>query len=113
MAVITGRGMEMEDVMTSEELAALNRAALRDLIADTAADLPTQNPVWTAGCLADALLATGKLVLVDDGAVERMARAIGKVLAFDVEPDVRADELTHEERCKIATAALETLGVKP
>lgn len=29
---------------------------LRDVIADTAADLSNGNPYWTAGCLADALI---------------------------------------------------------
>jgi len=53
-----------------------NRAALHKLIADTAADVSVQNQYWTAGDLADALIATGKLVLIDDGAVERVARAI-------------------------------------
>ena len=32
---------------------------LRDLIAEVAADLSGANPVWTAGCLADALIARG------------------------------------------------------
>ena len=32
---------------------------LRDLIADTAADLSNANPYWTAGCLADALIKKG------------------------------------------------------
>lgn len=30
--------------------------SIRDVIADTAADLSNGNPVWTAGCLADALI---------------------------------------------------------
>jgi oligoribonuclease NrnB/cAMP/cGMP phosphodiesterase (DHH superfamily) len=35
----------------------LDQAALRERIAAIAADLSANNPVWTAGCLADALLA--------------------------------------------------------
>lgn len=35
----------------------LNREELCGLIASTAADLSTENPVWTARCLAEALLA--------------------------------------------------------
>lgn len=32
---------------------------LRDLIVETAADLSNENPFWTAGCLADALIKKG------------------------------------------------------
>lgn len=57
--------------MAKDQLAALDRAAtLRKLISDTAADVSAQNTYWTAGTLADALIATGKLVLIDDRAVE-------------------------------------------
>jgi hypothetical protein len=59
--------------LTNDELAALDRAALRKLIADTAADLSAQNPVWTAGELADALIATNQLVLIGPDAVEALA----------------------------------------
>lgn len=37
---------------------------LRELIAEIAADLSGDNPVWTAGCLADALMRRG-IGLVD------------------------------------------------
>ena len=60
--------------MTRDKLAALDRAALRKLIADTAADLSAQKELWTAGDLAEALIATGKLVLIDDGAVEAVPK---------------------------------------
>ncbi|SES19927.1 hypothetical protein [Sphingobium sp. YR768] len=35
------------------------REAVRTIIAETAADLSTENPAWTAGCLADALISKG------------------------------------------------------
>ena len=41
--------------------------------------------------------------------IEAMARAMEKSLVWDVEKDVYAAELTHEERCKVATAALNAL----
>lgn len=56
--------------MTVTHEAPTQFTTLRDLIADTAADLSAANPYWTAGCLADALIRTGQLVLVDDGAVD-------------------------------------------
>lgn len=37
--------------------------------------------------------------------IEAMARAMDCALAFEVEGDVRAGELTHEERCAVAKAA--------
>lgn len=37
----------------------LEVTSLRDLIAEVAADLSADNPYWTAGCLADALIAKG------------------------------------------------------
>jgi hypothetical protein len=89
--------------MTRDKLAALDRAALRKLIADTAADLSAQKELWTAGDLAEALIATGKLVLIDDGAVERVARSIA---TFYGDEDIW--EAYHGD----ATAALSALGVK-
>lgn len=87
--------------MTRDQLAALDRAALRKLIADTAADLSAQKELWTAGDLAEALIATGKLVLIDDGAVERVAWGIRSVTGLS------------DCECKdAATAALSALGVK-
>ena len=50
-----------------------------------------------------------QLVLIGPDAVEVVARALEKSLAFDVESDVYAGELTHEERCKLARAALAAL----
>lgn len=44
-----------------------------------------------------------------DKLTEAMALAIEKSLAWDIENDVYAGELTHEERCKVATAALKAL----
>lgn len=37
----------------------LEVTSLRDLIVEVAADLSADNPYWTAGCLADALIAKG------------------------------------------------------
>jgi len=99
--------------MDKDQLAALDRAAtLRKLIADTAADVSAQYTYWTAETLADALIATGKLVLIDDGAVDRVARAIDHELVWEIETDVLAASLTREEQIKVARAALSALGVK-
>ena len=38
--------------------------------------------------------------------IERVARALERSLAWDVEQDVYAGELTHEERVKVAQAAI-------
>ena len=51
-------------------------------------------------------LRTGQLVAVADDAVERVARAIEKSLAWDVGMGVRAGQLTREEHRKVATAAI-------
>lgn len=88
--------------MDKDELAALDLAAtLRKLIADTAADVSAQNTYWTAGTLADALIATGKLVLIDEGAVDVMAKGIRSVTGLS------------DCECKdAARAALSALGAK-
>ena len=54
---------------------------------------------------------TGKLVLIDDGAVERAGFAIWHKLG-QIESNVRAGQLTEDEVREIATAALSALGVK-
>lgn len=124
---------------TADKITALDRAAtLRKLIADTAADVSAQNEVWTAGDLADALIATGKLVLIGPDAVEDVARAIST--AKGINPDAiyqhhegedwpvddrreYVDAFSGEKRVmlshkawrrseKFATAALAALGVK-
>lgn len=108
--------------MTNDELAALDRAATQKqpMLLEC-----VENGVWQIRLIfgegeknctamrqwADAYR-TGKLVLIGPDAVENVARALEKALAFDVESDVYAGELTHEERCKLATAALAALGVK-
>lgn len=45
-----------------------------------------------------------------DDLKERIARVLDRALAFEVESDVRAHELTHEERLKIAQAVLTELS---
>lgn len=106
--------------MTITHDAAKQFTTLRDLIADTAADLSAANPCWTAGCLADALIRTGQLVLVDDGAVERVARAIKA--KWDAAMHAEAEqsdgamgykEGPWEEWQGEAEAALAALQVKP
>jgi len=42
-------------------------------------------------------------------AIEAAARAMEKSLAWDIENDVYAGEMTHEERCKVARAAAPAL----
>jgi len=101
--------------MDKDQLAALDRAALRKLIADTAADVSAQNPVWTAGDLADALIVTGKLALIDDGAVERCVKAMRALAEREgwidhVHPDDQAEQ--DASFAQLTTAALAALGVK-
>ena len=94
----------------AEKLAALDRAARN---ADESGDgeLAYALNRQFAGALMTAYRAN-QLVLIGTDAVEVVARALEKSLAFDVESDVYAGELTHEERCKLARAALAALGVK-
>lgn len=49
---------------------------------------------------------TGQLVAVADDAVDRVARAIGTSLAYDIGMDVRAGSLTDDEKRKVATKAI-------
>jgi len=70
------------------------------------------NAWWDAMALRHAYRRTGKLVLIDDGAVERVARAIDHELVWEIETDVLAASLTREEQIKVARAALSALGVK-
>jgi len=88
--------------MTQAELAALSDAAGRPGMEGAAA----YNQFVLA--LVNAYRAN-HLAVIGPDAVDRVARALDKALAFDVELDVRVDELTHEERCKIATAAIAAL----
>lgn len=83
-----------------------NRAALHKLIADTAADVSVQNQYWTAGDLADALIATGKLVLIG-----LEARSVLEQL-FEAGWDTSREEtLSFFDHQKVATdAALAALG---
>lgn len=71
---------------------------LRDLIAEVAADLATERPYWTAGCLADALIAKGvglttrtpdpTPAVPDDGLVEALERiAAPAIVSLDQCPD--------------------------
>lgn len=52
------------------------------------------------------LYRTGQLVAVADDAVDRVARAIGTSLAYDIGMDVRAGSLTDDEKRKVATKAI-------
>jgi Lar family restriction alleviation protein len=56
--------------------------ALRDTISEIAADLSSNNPIWTADCLADALIKKGvglaapPTLLASEAEVEAVARAM-------------------------------------
>lgn len=56
--------------------------------------------------IAFTLTRTGQLVAVADDAVDRVARAIGTSLAYDIGMDVRAGSLTDDEKRKVATKAI-------
>lgn len=109
--------------MTITHDAAKQFTTLRDLIADTAADLSAANPYWTAGCLADALIRTGQLVLVDDEAVERVAVRLWRADAERAAPNVARSRnaeafknestVTREKWIGLASAALAALQVEP
>lgn len=47
-----------------------------------------------------------------DEVIEAMALAMEKSLAWDIENDVYAGEMTHEERRKVATAAYNAIRAK-
>ena len=49
---------------------------------------------------------TGQLVAVTDDAIERVARAIGTSLAYDIGMVVRVGSLTDDEKRKVATKAI-------
>ena len=123
--------------MDKEQLAALDRAATQGELIDLAT-LPDQiqslrnhaderrGKGWlksaanleASAYLIETLAAevakyrTGKLVLIDDGAVERVAQAIDHQLVWEIEADVLASSLTCEEQIKVARAALSALRVK-
>lgn len=48
---------------------------------------------------------------MSDDLFERVARALERSLARDVEQDVYAGELTHEERVKVAQAAIAAIDL--
>jgi len=55
---------------------------------------------------------TGKLVLIDDGAVERVVEEMRKVTLWYGTPLFSDVQLTEDEQRALATAALSALGVK-
>jgi hypothetical protein len=126
--------------MDRDQLAALDRAATQgvwSVCTDAAGDTFITCPTISAGSIcefgagyedatqdsidADAALIvalvnayrTGKLVLIDDGAVERVARAIH---AANNDPEIYAWFHVEPERCRksqgLSRAALSALGVK-
>lgn len=48
--------------------------------------------------------------MTHDELIEAAARVLDRTLAFEIESDVRANEMTHEERCKIARAAIRVIA---
>ena len=48
--------------------------------------------------------------MTHDELIEAVARVLDKTLAFEIESDVRANEMTHEERCKLARAAIRVIA---
>jgi len=53
----------VREAVEAERRAVGDFPALRDLIAEVAADLSQVEPFWTAGCLADALIKKGVTAL--------------------------------------------------
>lgn len=98
--------------MTQDELAALDRAATQGV--------PITGHDWLRQFandrgLADALLAlyrTGKLVLIDDHAVERCARAMCLAGGYDPNEIMSNDGPRWRYYEEGTTAALAALGVK-
>ncbi len=88
-------------------------AALKQLIADTTADMSAANTFWTAGELAKALAETGRIVLIDrEGLRERVARSLQDMPCME-----DWDELGHEDqeymRVMADAAIAAILGEKP